>query len=239
MIVLFTDFGLEGPYTGQVEAVLHVQAPGTPVIRLFSDLPAFDIQAAACLLPAFTGRFPPGAVFLCVVDPGVGSARPGVVVKADGRWFVGPNEGLFALLARRSTAVECWQLPEDPQAAPSFHGRDVFAPVAARLARELPPAGEMVEAASLDRQDWPDDLRRVVYIDHYGNAMTGVRASAVTADAPLNVNGHVLQAARTFADVEQGAAFWYENANGLVEIAVNAGRADTQLGLGVGTTFGL
>ena len=239
MIVLFTDFGLEGPYTGQVEAVLCTQAPRTPVIHLFSDLPAFDIQAAACLLPAFTGRFPPGTVFLCVVDPGVGSARPGVVAKVDGRWFVGPNEGLFALLVRRATAFECWKLTDDPQAAPSFNGSDVFAPVAARLARELTPAGDVIGAASLDRPDWPDDPRRVVYIDRYGNAMTGVRAATVTADAPLRVNGHVLQAARTFADVGQGTAFWYENANGLVEIAVNAGRADTQLGLDVGTRFDL
>ena len=237
MIVLFTDFGLEGPYIGQVEAVLRERAPGMPVIRLFSDLPAFDIQAAAYLLPAFVERFPPGTIFLCVVDPGVGSARPGVVVRADGDWFVGPNEGLFTLIARRASALDCWQLPIVEQAAPSFHGRDVFAPAAARLARGLAPEGEAVAVATLGQPDWPDDLWRVVYIDRFGNAMTGVRASKLAKDTTLTVNGQALKSARTFADTREGTAFWYENSNGLVEIAVNRGRADELLGLAVGTVI--
>ena len=95
---MFTDFGVEGPYVGQVQAVLHQLSPGIPVINLFSDLVPFDIQGAACLLPAYAAGFPTATVFLCVVvDPGVGGARPGVVVKAEGRWYVGPNEGLFAI----------------------------------------------------------------------------------------------------------------------------------------------
>ena len=77
MIVLFTDFGVDGPYLGQVQAVLCRQAPGVPVVNLFSDLPPFDIQAAAYLLPAYTGSLSPGTVCLCVVDPGVGGDRPG------------------------------------------------------------------------------------------------------------------------------------------------------------------
>lgn len=235
MIVLFTDFGLEGPYTGQVEAVLHEQAPAVPIIHLFSDLPPFDIQAAANLLPAFTSRFTPGTVFLCVVDPGVGSERPGVAVKIAGQWFVGPNEGLFALLARRAQAVECWQLPVRDDAAPGFHGRDVFAPVAARLARGLAPPGEVIDAATLERPDWPDDLLRIVYIDRFGNAMTGARAGSIAADRVLTANGHALKSARTFADIQEGTAFWYENSNGLVELAVNRGRADELLELAVGT----
>ena len=239
MIVLFPDFCLEGPYTGQVEAVLLVQAPGIPVIRLFSDLPPFDIQAAAYLLPAFVSRFPPGTVVLCGVDPGVGSDRPGVVVKADTHWFVGPNQGLFALLARRAQSVECWQLPVSASASPSFHGRDVFAPNAARLARGLIPVGEVSEPVTLEMPDWPDDLGRVVYIDRFGNAVTGVRANKHAADAVLNAGDHVVKSARTFADVATGTAFWYENSNGLVEIAVSRGRADQLLGLEVGTVIEL
>jgi S-adenosylmethionine hydrolase len=239
MIVLFTDFGLEGPYSGQVEAVLCAQAPGVRVIHLFSDLPPFNIQSAAYLLPAFVRRFPPGTVFLCVVDPGVGGNRPGIVGSIAGHWFVGPNEGLFAPLTRRAASVECWQLPHSDSAAPSFHGRDVFAPAAARLARGLAPVGEAVNAACLERPDWPDDLLSVVYIDRYGNAMTGLRASSVPGDAVLTINGHMLHAARTFADVGAGEAFWYENANGLVEFAVNRGRADAVLSLAVGDAISL
>jgi S-adenosylmethionine hydrolase len=237
MIVLFTDFGLEGPYTGQLEAVLQQQAPGVPVIRLFSDLPVFDIQSAAYLLPAYNTHFPPGTVFLCVVDPGVGGERPGVVVQADNQWYIGPNEGLFALLARRAGQVACWLLPDIAGASPSFHGRDVFAPFAARLARGLPPAGDVIQPDELDKPDWPDDLRHVIYIDRFGNAVTGVRAHTVAIDAVLNTGGQKLNSARTFTDVAAGEAFWYENANGLVEIAVNKGRADSLPGLSVGATF--
>lgn len=239
MIVLLTDFGLEGPYVGQLQAVLQQQAPGVPVISLFSDLPPFDIQAAAYLLPAYTQGFPPGTVFICVVDPGVGSARPGVVVEADGRWYVGPGEGLFAVLARRADRVECRALSEPVGAAASFHGRDVFAPAAARLARGVAVVAEPLDATVLDQPDWPEDLFKVVYIDRFGNALTGVRAEAIDAGARLQVRGQVLRSVRTFADVRQGEGFWYANSNGLVEFAVNRGRACDVLQLEVGTGFAL
>ena len=239
MIVLFTDFGIDGPYTGQVQARLYQQAPGVPVITLFSNLTPYDVQAAAYLLPAYSAGFPPATVFLCVVDPGVGSARPGVVVKADGCWYVGPNEGLFALLARRAARVECWQLPDPVDVSSSFHGRDVFAPAAALLATAATVDAKTVPAACLEQPDWPDDLFRIVYIDCYGNAITGVRASRVDASQGAFVNGHRLKSARTFSDVAPGNAFWYKNSNGLVEFAVNRGRADQVLGIEVGTPLSL
>ncbi len=234
MIVLFTDFGLEGPYIGQMEAVLLQQAPGVPVIKLFSDLPACNIQAAAYLLPAYAAGFPLGTVFLCVVDPGVGSDRPGVVLKADGCWFVGPDEGLFELLARRARALECRRLPRAQGVSSSFHGRDVFAPVAARLARDGVLDADVETPGRYPQTDWPDELFQVVYIDHYGNAISGVRARALEADALLAINGQPLRAARTFSDVPEGEAFWYPNSSGLVEIAVNRGRASEVFGARVG-----
>jgi S-adenosylmethionine hydrolase len=237
MIVLITDFGVAGPYTGQLQAVLYQQAPGVPVVSLFADLPAFDIEAAAYLLPAYACRFAPGTVFLCVVDPGVGSERPAVIVEADGRWYVGPNEGLFAVLARRSRQLACWRLDVPTGAAPSFHGRDVFAPAAARLARHGPVPGTPVPVATLFRPDWPDDLWRVVYVDHYGNALTGLRATALQADTTLVLNGFLLRHARTFTDMHDSQVCWYENSNGLVEFAMNRGRADVALGIRVGTPF--
>jgi S-adenosylmethionine hydrolase len=236
--VLFTDFGLQGPYIGQVEAALQQQAPGVPVIKLFSDLPPFDIQAAAYLLPAYAQGFPPGTVFVCVVDPGVGGERPGVVLRADSRWYVGPNEGLFAMLSRRARSIECWQLPPPGEAvSPSFHGRDVFAPVAARIARNARFDGDEIMDSEMDRPDWPDELHRVIYLDHFGNAVTGLRKATVDSGTVFDVNGQRLYNARTFSDVGKGQSFWYENSNGLVEFSVNLGRADEVLGLQVGTTF--
>jgi S-adenosylmethionine hydrolase len=235
VIVLFTDFGLEGPYVGQVEAVLQQQAPGIRVIKLFSDLVPFDVQAAAYLLPAYAAGFPPGTVFLCVVDPGVGGGRKGIVLQADGRWHVGPDEGLFSLVSRRALSVKAWCLPEVAGAAPTFHGRDVFAPAAAFLARNGRLPGDCEPYTPAPRLDWPDDLPRVVYIDRFGNAVTGLRSCAVAESATLTVNGRSLPRAQTFSDVSEGAAFWYENSNGLVEIAVSRGRADETLDIRVGT----
>jgi S-adenosylmethionine hydrolase len=236
MIVLFTDFGLDGPYTGQVNAVLQQTAPGVPVIQLFADAPAGLPKPAAYLLAAYAQWFPPGTVLLCVVDPGVGSARRGLIVEAAGRLYVGPDNGLFELVLRRAENPRCWEIGWRPtNLSASFHGRDLFAPVAARLALSEPPPGRPHEQAWDRQRDWPDDLGEIVYLDHFGNAMTGLRASILPPDARLAIAGRPLARASTFSDRPPGAAFWYENSNGLAEIAVNQGRADRVLGLTIGT----
>lgn len=241
MIFIFTDFGREGPYLGQVEAALMRRAPGVPVIHLISDLPAFDPKPAAYLLDAYRSPAEVDDVILAVVDPGVGSDRAGAIVLADGRWYVGPDNGLFAIVTRRATAKRAWRLPPaGPAASATFHGRDVFAPVAAALAlKGIAAIAETnaVEfpAVQLDRAAWPDDLAEIVYFDRYGNALTGIRVTSMPVSASLNVAGGVLPRARTFADQPVGTAFWYGNSNGLVEIAVNSGRASDLPGVTRGT----
>ena len=235
MIVLFTDFGLEGPYTGQVKAVLYQTAPGVPVIDLLSDAPAGSPKPAAYLLAAYGAWFPQGTALLAVIDPGVGSARAPVIVEADGRWYVGPDNGLFELVTRRAAAPRTWEILWRPDAlSASFHGCDLFAPVAGRLARGEPPS-EIARPTEIGRRlDWPDDLPEIVYIDRYGNAITGLRADSLAKDARLEVRRRTLRPVRTFSDVPSGEAFWYENSNGLAEIAVNTGRAAEVLGLMIG-----
>ncbi len=237
MIVLFTDFGLAGPYTGQVKAVLRREAPEADIIDLFADAPAHNPRAAAYLLPAYVDEFPAECVFLCVVDPGVGGARTPGVLRVDGRWYVGPDNGLFELIVRWARdEPRWWEITWRPRRlAATFHGRDLFAPVAARIGRGEAPPGDERPVDGIRRRDWPDDLAEVIYIDGFGNALTGLRAATVTADAQILVAGHRLVRGATFSDVSSGHAFWYENANGLVEIAVNLGRADAALGLEVGS----
>jgi hypothetical protein len=234
MIVLCTDFGLAGPYIGQVKAVLARQAPGVPVVDLFADLPAFDPRRSAYLLAAYADWFQAGDIILAVVDPGVGGPRGALVIDADGRQLVGPDNGLFELVLRRARRAECWAISWRPAAlSATFHGRDLFAPVAARLALGEAPPG--TPSAPTRRPDWPDDLAEIVYVDHYGNAMTGWRADRLPADAVLEAGGRRIGRARTFADVPAGHALWYENANGLAEIGVNGGSAAAQLGLRPGS----
>jgi len=234
MIVLFTDFGLAGPYTGQVNAVLQQAAPGVPVIQLFADAPAGQPKLAAYLLAAYSAWFPEGTVLLCVVDPGVGSGRRGLIAEAAGRLYVGPDNGLFELVLRRAASPRCWKISWRPPAlSASFHGRDLFAPVAGRLAQGEPPSALASRAAPRGHPDWPDDLAEIVYIDHFGNALTGLRGGSLPQSAHLAAGGHRIAHAQTFSSVPRGGAFWYVNSNGLVEIAVNGGRADRALGLAI------
>jgi S-adenosylmethionine hydrolase len=236
MIVLFTDFGLAGPYTGQVKAVLQRLAPGVPVIDLFADAPMRNPRAAAYLLAAYASWFPPGTVFLAVVDPGVGSERAALALEAGQRWYIGPDNGLFEILRRRAETSRVFEIVWRPKAlSASFHGRDLFTPVAALIARGEPPPGEEQPASFGRHPDWPDDLAEVVYVDHYGNAMTGLRAALLPANARLVAGHRRIERAPTFSGMPAGTALWYENSTGLAEIAVNMGRADDALGLAIGS----
>ena len=105
------------------------------------------------------------------------------------------------------------------------------------LARGEPPLDRPCQDDAHRRADWPDDLCEIVYVDHSGNAMTGVRAIMLPTDARLAVAGRVLERARTFGDLPTGAAFWYENSSRRAEIAVNQGRADRELGLSIGISL--
>jgi len=237
MIVVFSDFGVAGPYTGQVNAVLQSAAPMVPVIHLFADAPAGQPKPSAYLLAAYGAWFPAGTVLLCVVDPGVGSARRGLIVEAEGRFYIGPDNGLFELVLRRATNPNTWEITWRPaMLSASFHGRDLFAPVAARLARGDLPATVGLPALPSAHADWPDDLPEIVYIDHYGNAISGLRGDCVGEKARLAAgNADSIPHAPTFSAAAEGAPFWYVNSNGLVEIAVNRGRAAERLGLAIGS----
>jgi S-adenosylmethionine hydrolase len=203
-----------------------------PIIDAMHDAPDFAIEPAAHLLAALAGEFPPHAVFLAVVDPGVGTARDAIVVKADGRRFVGPDNGLLSVLWQRARARKCWRIAWRPKRfTSSFHGRELFAPVAAALAAKRVPRGWLLKKRApnvlLDAQK----LARIIYIDHYGNAMTGLPATG--KKQLLVVGKRKLAYARTFGEAR--GPFWYENSMGLVEIAMPRGSAANALRLRIGT----
>jgi len=232
----FTDFGPGDPYTGQMHAALAAEAPaGLPVIDLLSLAPAFSPKPAAYLLAALAEFMPASTAFVAVVDPGVGGDRRVLAVETERHWFIGPDNGLLALAARRATQANVWRVDWRPQRlSSSFHGRDLFAPLAARLARDASAPGQPIDLQAIEGSDWPDDLDQVIFIDHYGNAFTGLRAKGVSRDCVIRVGARRLGFARTFGEVRPGHPFWYENSNGLVELAVNGGNASQLLGLGLG-----
>lgn len=234
MIALFTDFGYAGPYVGQVHAVLARHGAPQPVIDLMHDAPAFDPLAAAHLLAALAPSMPPGSVFIGVIDPGVGTAREPVVVEADGQWFVGPGNGLFDVVAARVGGGRWWRITRAPEGcAATFHGRDLFAPVAAALARGEGVPGEPIAAPSMPEAG--AERAAILYIDGFGNAVTGLCPPGSGRRAVLAVGARRLSGGRTFDDVAPGDALWYVNSMGIVEIAVCRGSAAATLGLSMGT----
>ena len=235
MLVLFTDFGLQGPYVGLLKLSLHRYAPSVSVIDLWHDAPAFDPQAGAYLLATYAQEFPQGTVFVGVVDPGVGGSRAGLILEADERFYIGPDNGLFDRIAARAEAYRAWRIIwRSSRLSATFHGRDLFAPVAAMLAEGTATPDLLGDEITFTPRQWPDDLARIVYIDHYGNAMTGIRATSM-GNATLRVQEQTLVRAHTFSEVPVGEGFWYENSSALVEIAVNQGMASVHFGLEVGT----
>lgn len=235
-IHLITDFGLEGPYTGQVLARLCAAAPGVPAFSLFADAPAFDARHSAYLVAAYGMDVAVGDVLLCVIDPGVGTDRAGLVLRADGRWFVGPDNGLLEVAALHAREALWWFLAPPPvQASATFHGRDWFAPAAAAIARSDEVPGSRCDGPAEGGQGWPPDLAEIVYIDHYGNAMTGLRAAEVPSGTRFSVGGvSDVRRGTVFGAAAPGVPFWYPNSNGLIEIAVNRSRAEHLRGIAVG-----
>ena len=233
MIVLFTDFGIRDPYVGQIKARLAEQAPGQIVVDLLHEVPDYNPHAGAHLLSAFVSGFQPGSLFLAVVDPGVGTPRDGVVVMAGGRWYVGPDNGLLSIVAARNTDTRLWRINWQPEdLSPTFHGRDVFAVIAAEIARSEFPTSKLSQIDKLEVEFDAGELSRVIYIDHFGNAWVGVRN--VPKDARVSAAGKLFKYSESFGFVGKGEGFWFNNSVGLLELAVNRGNAATSFGLKVG-----
>lgn len=232
MFVLYTDFGWHGPYLGQLKAALLAAAPGVPVLDLMHDAPAFDPRRAGYLLSAYGRYLPSECIIIAVVDPGVGSDRRALAARAGGRWYLGPDNGLLAPSLREAAEAKAWELPVPEGASASFHGRDLFAPAAAALYRDASPRGAPLAGGWIGA-DWPHELAEVLYVDGYGNAVTGLRQ--LDDGAVIVAGSKRVKHARTFSQVPQGSPFWYRNSSGLVELAVNQGRADALLGLVIGS----
>ena len=158
------------------------------------------------------------------------------MLEASGRWYVGPDNGLLEIVARQASGTVRWSeitwRPERLSA--TFHGRDLFAPVAAMLARGDDPPARPLGGAQDRHPGWPDDLDEIIFVDVFGNAMTGRRGAGLGPEFEVVLGDTHLTNAETYSDVSSGEAFCYVNANGLVEIAVNGGDAAALLSLKIG-----
>jgi hypothetical protein len=239
LITLLTDFGTADGYVAEVKGVLHSMVPDAQIVDASHDVPAHDVELARLTLARYWRRFPERTVHLVVVDPGVGSARAAIAVESDGRFLVGPDNGVLSpALLSRGARVVALGVPSD--AAPTFHGRDVFAPAAARLA-----LGESLEFLGIPH-DRPFVRRtaeahqradgaiegEVIAIDRFGNAITNLIARP---GATLEANGRALDLVRTYADVPTGSLCAVAGSTGLVEIAARDGSGAASAGLARGS----
>ncbi|MDB4886741.1 MAG: hypothetical protein JWN79_2179 [Gemmatimonadetes bacterium] len=234
IVTLLTDFGTADGYVGEMKGVLAT-AGAVEQVDIAHDLLPHDIDGARLALARYWRRFPPGTVHLVVIDPGVGGSRAALAVESEGRFLVGPDNGVLspALLHAGARAVV---LPIGASASPTFHGRDVFAPAAAQLA-----LGATVDSlgsphlAPIVRRT-PEAERRgdgavrgvVITIDRFGNAVTNLMARR---GGTIEVAGLRLPLRRTYGDADPEAPLALIGSSGLVEIAVRDGSAAARLGL--------
>jgi S-adenosylmethionine hydrolase len=232
-IALLTDFGLRDPWVGVMKGVMAGIAPGATLIDVTHGVPPQDVRAGALHLDAAWRYFPVGTVFVCVVDPGVGTARRPVALQAEDRWFVGPDNGLFGLLpvdAARAIDPK-WSLPQPSR---TFHGRDLFAPVAARLATGLPfgvigPEVDDLVPLALPAPDGPRG--EVLLVDRFGNLITNLPGRD---HGVVRLAGAVAPVAPTYGAVERGALVAVTGSTGRLEISARDGSAAERLRVGVG-----
>jgi S-adenosyl-L-methionine hydrolase (adenosine-forming) len=242
IITLLTDFGTADGYVGEMKGVLLSEVPDASIVDITHEVPAHDVELARLTLARYWKRFPPATIHVAVVDPGVGSSRAALAVSADGRFLVGPDNGVLsaALLVAGAEAVA---LSVPSHSSATFHGRDVFAPAAARLARGLSihdlgerAASPIVRRTPEPRREGNGDLvGQVIAIDRFGNAITNLAAIR----GELRVANRVVRLRRTYADLADGEIGAVVGSSGLIEISLRDGRAADELALSRGTTVTL
>jgi len=242
IITLLTDFGTADSYVAEMKGVLLTRVPEAVLVDVTHDVPPGDIRAAAYILGRTWHRFPDSTVHLAIVDPGVGTPRAALAIRAHQQFFIAPDNGILTPVLH-DTEVEAVSLATPASAAATFHGRDVFAPAAAQLARgsaltELGLRFDRIPerlAYTPPHQEGRSVVGEVVYVDRFGTLVTNIDADLLPAQAVLELEDmQIGPLVRTYRDVAAGALLAYVGSDGTAEIAVRDGSAAQRLGIGIG-----
>ena len=246
VITLTTDFGTADGFVGAMKGVMLSLAPDAAVVDITHDVPPHDIRAGAFALETALPHFPPDAIHVVVVDPGVGSERAGLLVETEQGRFVAPDNGVLTSVVPETAAriftldrPEFWR----PQVSATFHGRDVFAPVAGRLARGARPDALGTPRAAMARLPWPRPRRRgheieaeVIHVDRFGNLITNLRLADLGPEfqrARLRVSDCTIDGITSHYAAGDGLMA-VANSGGRIEIALPGVSAARRLNTGVG-----
>jgi S-adenosylmethionine hydrolase len=242
-ITLTTDFGTRDGYVAEMKGIILGLAPRARLVDVTHDIAPHDVMEGALVLDAVAAAFPPGTVHVAVVDPGVGTARRGLVVQAAGQLFVGPDNGLFTpLLTGRRWRAFSLTAPgyRRPRVSRTFHGRDVFAPAAAHLALGVPPHRFGPAVADPVRLAWPRPRPvgrgvrgSVIHVDRFGNLITcidGAAAGRLGKPLRVRIGRRRLPVVETYGDLPPRAAGGLVGSRDRLEIVVREGNAAARLG---------
>jgi S-adenosylmethionine hydrolase len=237
IITLTTDFGLSDPFVGIMKGVILGIVPNVQLVDVTHDIPSCDIVEAAFLLETTYRYFPDGTVHIVVVDPGVGSARRPLAASSHGHRFVAPDNGVLSAVSENDVYHITNESLFLKPVSRTFHGRDIFAPVAAHLARGMPI--DLVGPRVFDavRKALPKPRARgvklvgtVLRIDKFGNVITNLRRTDLGSDFEIHIGGrHVTRLCANFAESAPGDVFALEGSTGYIEIALNQGSAAERL----------
>ena len=238
-ITLLTDFGTADGYVGAMKGVLAATAPDAVVDDVAHDIAPGDVEGAAWALGAYWRRYPEGTVHVVVVDPGVGTKRDAIAIEVDGRFLVGPDNGVLTWALREAEGEPVTHELERPAHAISstFHGRDLFAPAAARLAAGAAIGSLGSRKRGIVRLPWPEPVHHadgvdgvVVHVDRFGNLVTNIPSGEAIGECFVRVGVMEVEVRNTYGDVDVGELVAHAGSRGLVEIAMRDGRASDRLG---------
>jgi len=255
ILTLTTDFGLKDHYVGAMKAVILGISPDVRLVDISHEIPPQDIMAAAWVMRNAAMHFPPKTVHLVVVDPGVGTERDPVIIEMEDQFFVGPDNGIFSLIAdafeykaTKLTNPEFWK----KGTSRTFHGRDIFAPVAAHLTKGIPVSsfGEKIQEIVTYRWAIPiadkDGIQGwIVHIDRFGNLISNIPKSMLASilgnrNFKIYVGNTILnEILPAFGSVHDGEPVAYIGSSDVLEIAINKGNAKEMLGVQKGAQISI
>jgi S-adenosyl-L-methionine hydrolase (adenosine-forming) len=251
VITLLSDFGTRDIYVASMKGVILSLNPQALLVDLSHEVPPQDVRAGALNLEAGAPYFPPGTIHLAVVDPGVGSGRRALAAHCRGHFWVGPDNGLFHLIFRQASPLSIVSLENPvyfrPQVSATFHGRDIFAPVAAHLSLGVDLSRFGPRITDPVALDWPEPVfgretmrGQIIYVDQFGNLISNIRAAELSAwlagqSASLQVGPVAIPGlARTYTDVAPGKFLALVGSHGWLEIACAMDNAARRLNAAVG-----
>ncbi len=231
MITITTDFGYKDHYAGTLKGVILSINPRASVVEITHGIKRHSIRHASYVLRAFIDYFPEGTVHLFVVDPGVGTSRKGIVAELDNGYYVGPDNGILTLVSHRVKKV--YEIKMSAK-NPTFHGRDIFAPVAARIDMgifaNIEPIDDFVKFKVERPERHGNQVKgEILHIDHFGNVITNIPDEMVKDANMIDLHGLKIRMVKTYGEGKNGELIALINSENLLEFAVNQGSAELML----------